>query len=384
LEGVNLREASLAPLSPSDRPGIQAIIASRDGVRSNPMPFAIDRIPPVVDREPNNTIATAQKISLPVIINGRINEPGDQDVFEFTGKANDALVVEVQARRLDSPLDSVIKVTDAAGTVIAFSDDREDLMSGLNTHHADSYLMTRLPLDGRYFVHITDTARHGGEEYGYRLRISAPQPDFELRVVPSSVGLALNSSANVSVYAVRKDGFTGPIKVALKNPPPGLTAATITLGGAQAVAQFTIKSGAKITAEPVRLSIAGTAKLSDQEVSHDAVAAEDKMQAFLWRHLVPVSDLEAVVYDRSAQPAPRRVARAKPSPAVVSASAVLTTAPGAPSDTRGAAAAPTPAKPKFTSQQIASRLRQLKLLYEDELLSDDFYDARVAECEPAQ
>jgi len=38
--------------------------------------------------------------------------------------------------------------------------------------HADSYFLARLPADGTYYVHIGDTARHGGEEYGYRLRVS--------------------------------------------------------------------------------------------------------------------------------------------------------------------------------------------------------------------
>ena len=38
---------------------------------------------------------------------------------------------------------------------------------------------------------------------------------------------------------------------------------------------------------------------------------------------------------------------------------------------------------KFTKQQVAGRLRQLKLLYEDGRLTDEFYDERVAECETA-
>jgi len=42
------------------------------------------------------------------------------------------------------------------------------------------------------------------------------------------------------------------------------------------------------------------------------------------------------------------------------------------------------AKPKFTKEQVASRLRRLKSLYEDGLLTDEFYDSRVAECEAAQ
>lgn len=40
------------------------------------------------------------------------------------------------------------------------------------------------------------------------------------------------------------------------------------------------------------------------------------------------------------------------------------------------------AKPKFTKQQVASRLRQLKDLYERGLLTKEFYDRKVEECQP--
>jgi hypothetical protein len=43
-----------------------------------------------------------------------------------------------------------------------------------------------------------------------------------------------------------------------------------------------------------------------------------------------------------------------------------------------------PAKPKFSKQQIAGRVRQLRLLYEEGLLTDSFYDAKMEECEMAQ
>jgi hypothetical protein len=43
-----------------------------------------------------------------------------------------------------------------------------------------------------------------------------------------------------------------------------------------------------------------------------------------------------------------------------------------------------PAKPKFSKQQIVGRLRQLKLLYEEGLLTDEFYDQKVTECEVGQ
>ena len=47
------------------------------------------------------------------------------------------------------------------------------------------------------------------------------------------------------------------------------------------------------------------------------------------------------------------------------------------------AVASDPAKPKFTKHQVQTRLRQLKVLFEDGLLMEDFYEERVAECEAA-
>ena len=45
---------------------------------------------------------------------------------------------------------------------------------------------------------------------------------------------------------------------------------------------------------------------------------------------------------------------------------------------------PSALKPRFTKQQVAARLRELKRLYEDGLLTEDFYARKVAECEAAR
>lgn len=374
MTGWNLQDADLGWPAETVTPGVRQLAAGRTGYASNRVPFILEKMADTVEREPNNTAATAQPVTLPVVVNGRINRTDDRDVYEFYGKADDRVVLEVEARRLDSPLDSVVTLTDGNGKVVAFNDDREDLAAGLNTHHADSYLTAKLPANGRYLVQIADTARKGGEEYGYRLRISAPQPDFELRVVPSSVSLPVNSTAAVTVHALRRDGFTGPIKLTLKNPPPGLTATAVTLPANQNVARLVVKSGAAPSEGPVRLTIEGSAKPGAVEIVHAAVPTEDKMQAFLWRHLVPAKELVALVFDPKVQPTPKRVLPVSPPAAPAPAASGVTTL------TVGANVTP-PAPPKFTKQQIVGRLRQLKLLYEDGYLRDDFYLARVAECE---
>ena len=115
---------------------------------SNRVPFAVDTLPETLDKEPNNRHQNAQRITLPVIVNGRIDRPGDWDVFRFDGRAGDEIVAEVYARRLDSPLDSILRLTDAAGRELAVNDDAEDKGAALLTHQADSRLLFKLPARG--------------------------------------------------------------------------------------------------------------------------------------------------------------------------------------------------------------------------------------------
>ncbi|MFA6560612.1 MAG: hypothetical protein WCV00_01730 [Verrucomicrobiia bacterium] len=365
MKGMNLGDAELTLPAKDAEAGIHLITANRDGAVSNPVPFALDTLPEAFDKEPNNTPARAQKITLPVTINGRIDKEDDRDVFQIAGKAGDTVVAEVYARRLDSPVDSVIRLTDKAGQLLAFSDDREDLGAGINTHHADSYFMAKLPVDGTYYIHIGDTGRKGGDEYGYRLRISAPRPDFALRVVPSSTSLRSKGDTSLTVFAIRKDGFAGDIKLDLKDPPPGFTSSPATLTATQRVGQIRLRVSSIITENPVNLSIIGSARIDGNVIVHEAVPAEDRMQAFLWRHLVPAKDLKILAYDPNYKTQPQRVPPELTSAQLAKAEAIVAAA-----EAKGR---------KFTQKQVAGFARGIKDLYEKGLLTDQFYGDKIAE-----
>ncbi|MCB1205703.1 MAG: hypothetical protein KDN18_15680, partial [Verrucomicrobiae bacterium] len=214
-KGWNLQGAEVLAPPPGAGPGLFSIRAKAGGRLSNPLPFERDTLPEISETEPSDPNKPAQTVTLPVIVNGRIGVPGDLDVFEFSGKKDQAVAVQVSARRLDSPLDSVIRVTGPDGALIALNDDYEDLAGGANTHHADSYALVTLPKDGAYRVHLGDTVRAGGDEYAYRLRIGPARPDFELRVVPSSLTIRAKSSASLAVHVARRDGYRGPVKLEL-------------------------------------------------------------------------------------------------------------------------------------------------------------------------
>jgi hypothetical protein len=224
-----------------------------------------------------------------------MDQPGDADVFRVQGRAGERLVAEVCARRLDSPLDAVLKLTDASGRQLAFNDDSEDKASGLNTHHADSYLAVTLPADGTYFIHLSDTQRQGGVDFGYRLRLSPPRPDFELRVVPASLSARPGSPTTVTVYALRKDGFTNDISVILRDAPDGFRLSNGQISGTNEQVKVTLTAPFASQREPVAVTLAGRAIIDGDAVMHSAVPATDMMQAFFYRHLVPAQSLEVAV-----------------------------------------------------------------------------------------
>jgi hypothetical protein len=292
LTGWNLPEKSL------EHDNAKAEITSLPGKYFNTVPFAVNDLPECVEQEPNDSPETAQAVTLPVIVNGRIDHPGDWDVFRFEGRTGDPLVAEVDARRLDSPLDSVIKLTDANGKQLAFNDDYEDKGSGLNTHHADSYFSTVLPTNGTYYLWIGDAQHKGGPEYSYRLRLSPPQPDFALRVVPSSLNVRAGGSVPLTVYALRKDGFTNQITLILDGAPAGFKLTGDTIPAGQNQIQVTLTVPLAAPAEPVSLGLQGCALVQGRALLRKAVPAEDMMQAFAYRHLVPVKELEVVVLKR--------------------------------------------------------------------------------------
>lgn len=297
LKGWNLGASNLLTDFKATQPGIYPIIVSKGGREANHMPFALDTLPETSEREPNQSSAVAQAVTLPIIVNGRIDKPGDEDVFRFEAPTGGEIVAEVMARRLNSPLDSLLRITDATGKQLAINDDFEDRGSGLTTHHADSRLQITLPAGGTYYLHLTDTQRKGGSEYAYRLRISPPQPDFELRAVPASLNARAGATVPVTVHVLRKDGFNGDIAISLKDAPTGFRL-TGKVPGSTNQARLTLTAPPTPPKDPVSLQIEGRATIGGREVARQAVPAVDMMQAFAYRHLVPAQELLASVYGR--------------------------------------------------------------------------------------
>jgi len=290
VSGWNLpRQMLSAEVPPGE--GIQPVPQLANGFFSMDVAFAHDTIPEDFSVEPDNDTGHAALVAVPMTINGRIEPPGDTDVFAVKGKKGKPLVFEVFARRLNSPLDSFLRITDAAGRQLAYSDDQEDMGSGLLTHHADSRIFFDPPSNGIFYVHLGDAQRQGGPEFSYRLRISRPAPDFALRVVPSGINGAPGVTVPVTIHALRKDGFSGDIRLSVAPEGFVLSGGCIPAGSDSVTTTLTFPNPPKPA--PERIEITGTAEIAGAQVARKAVPADDMLQAFIYHHLVPSTELLA-------------------------------------------------------------------------------------------
>jgi hypothetical protein len=295
ISGWNLPERQLTLDTEPGGVGIRQTAWRGEGAISNEILYAVDSLPECREIGLNHTAQTAQPVTLPIIVNGRIERSGDVDVFRFQGRAGDEVVAEVQARRLGSPLDSLLRLTDASGKVLALNDDYPDKECGLLTHQADSWLCVKLPADGTYYVYLTDAQNVGSDAHAYRLRISAPQPDFALRIAPSAINLLAGSAIPVWVYAVRKDGFDGDIEVALNGAPAGFILSGGTIPHGRDSVRMTLTAPKMPAGRTTALRIVGRAQIGGATVTRPAVPADNLMQAFAYWHLVPAQELLATV-----------------------------------------------------------------------------------------
>ena len=130
--GVNLGSASSVTVrgDPAAVVGgtIPITVSTPSGPSLNRKAIALGRYPEVVEVEPNDEMSGAQTLAIPSTVNGRIWTPSsadgarpartDQDVFRFAARKGQALVFDVTAQQLGSPLDSIIEVLDANGRLV--------------------------------------------------------------------------------------------------------------------------------------------------------------------------------------------------------------------------------------------------------------------------
>ena len=143
---------------------------------TNPRTFTVGELPEVVEQEPNNVQAKAMRVALGTVINGRSLPSEDVDLFVFSAKAGERVLIDCHAARADSALDGFLWLFDSAGRQLASNAD-----DASRSEKLDPLIDFTVPSDGDYYVKLADFVYEGGNGDFYRLTISTlPLVDFIL------------------------------------------------------------------------------------------------------------------------------------------------------------------------------------------------------------
>lgn len=185
-------------------------------LRVSPFPNVLE-VPPNQSREQ----ATSGSGPLPLAFNGIIQQAGEADWFRFTAKKGEALEASVFARRLRSPLDSVLTVYDAKGNAVGSNDDAAGI---------DSVVKFTPAADGDYFLKVEDQLKRGSPLHVYRVEVAPAQPS----VVLSIPQVARNDSQTrqyiivprgnrfATMINAKRSGFSGDLGLIAEGLPQGV------------------------------------------------------------------------------------------------------------------------------------------------------------------
>jgi hypothetical protein len=131
------------------------------GICPSRIPFRLSEFANVVETDSNNTPQTGTPVpTLPAALNGVVAKAGEVDYYRFPAKKGQTFDIHCFARRLGSPLDSVMTVGVVGGGALASNDDAVG---------PDSYFRFTAPEDKEYYLSVADHLKNGGPTYFYRV-----------------------------------------------------------------------------------------------------------------------------------------------------------------------------------------------------------------------
>ena len=179
LTGYNLGAGQIAVTGEAS-PEYESAVILRPKVKAgktfNKLKLAVSDEPEVESAGKNTSVAAAQAIDAPVTVNGKLMA-GEND-FRFKARKGEKLVLEVNADRLGSPLDSMLEILDAKGTLVERATVRCELATAvtLNDPSSSGSGMRILSWTG---MAVGDTLMAGSELLQVRAMPRGPDDDIQ-------------------------------------------------------------------------------------------------------------------------------------------------------------------------------------------------------------
>ena len=135
----------------------EARVMTRLGISSS-RAFCVGTLDEAVQTKVNTTLATAMELKINSICNATMTQRA-VDHYVFDAKKGQRIIVDCATRGIDSKLDAVVIIADAAG---------RDLL----VERRGGALDFTVPMDGKYVIKVHELTFKGGQPYYYRLAVS--------------------------------------------------------------------------------------------------------------------------------------------------------------------------------------------------------------------
>ncbi len=159
--------------------------ATLDGYSTSDM-FNVGQFPSILEHEPNDLLSQVQEIpTLPVEIEGRMDVAEDMDLFRFRAHSGELWTFDLRSIEYGSGLEAKLFLLDAAGSPIAFNDDRDDV-------DETPYIEHTFRSDGNYYLKLDQFRGVRGFSWGknstYTLRISQLPHIYSVSPLGAQIG----------------------------------------------------------------------------------------------------------------------------------------------------------------------------------------------------
>jgi hypothetical protein len=193
------------------------------GVPGWPVALAVSGFDEVLEQEPNNEPAKANRVPVPGGFTGRFQEKGDVDHVVFAATKGQRLILDFQTQELYSPTEVYAVLKDAKGTQIAATNPM-----------TPPRLDFTAPADGDYVVAVEHLHYWGGPSETYHLTVTPYEPGFSLAMFLDRYDAPQGGMVPVPVVLAGRRDYAGPIELSVVGHPGITGTATIPASAAPA------------------------------------------------------------------------------------------------------------------------------------------------------
>jgi hypothetical protein len=250
------------------------------GAVSNDKLIVASQFPEIIEQEPNNAPAQAQRLTVPCAVSGQFNPTKDADCFVFSAKKGTPYTMEVFAQRIGSPGDPDLEVLNPKGEVMANPQDDGENIGNIrfSSFTRDLRFDFTPPEDGDYTLRLEHLYGQvqGGPAFVYRLELNQRSEDFQLICQPPSENrvdshvVRQGGRERLDILVWRLNGHNLPITLTARNLPAGVTSEPFVLAPGLKWGTLVLSAAADAPLAEAEFEVVGTTEVNGAKVERKA------------------------------------------------------------------------------------------------------------------